>query len=131
MVISGQPQSAKNRRRIVKFGNKPALIKSKPALAYEKLFHAECTTLPDLLVGDLAIEIHAYYASRRPDLSPLDLIKDLLQGHAYKNDRQIKAECSYWNLDKENPRAEITLRCIDGDASTGVSSLTHKQIWGF
>jgi hypothetical protein len=32
---------------------------------------------------------------------------DLLQGVVYTNDRQVKEKHIYWDLDRENPRAEI------------------------
>jgi Holliday junction resolvase RusA-like endonuclease len=52
-----------------------------------------------------------YYASRRPDLDE-SLILDLMQGIIYENDRSVKEKHIFWGLDKENPRAEITVSVI-------------------
>jgi len=54
------------------------------------------------------VTIKIFYASRRPDLDP-SLIYDLMQDRIYKNDRALKEQHLYWGLDKENPRAEITV----------------------
>lgn len=56
----------------------------------------------------MKITIKIFYASRRPDLDA-SLIFDLLQERVYLNDRQLKEQHLYWGLDKENPRAEITV----------------------
>jgi Holliday junction resolvase RusA-like endonuclease len=129
-TIHGQPASSKNNRRIVKIGDTSRLIKSKKALDYEKLFHSQCLRLDPLLEGDVALEIDVWYASRRPDLACADLIQDLLQGHAYSNDRQVKSVWCRWNLSKDQPRAEIYVRRIEGDTANGVSHLTLSQICG-
>jgi Holliday junction resolvase RusA-like endonuclease len=129
-VIQGEPASAKNQRRIVKIKGMPRLIKSAKALQYSKSFESQVTQLDPMLVGDLALRLDVWYASRRPDLAAMDLVMDLLQGHVYENDRQIKASMSLWNLDKENPRVRVRIRRIENDASTGTSSLTLSEIWG-
>lgn len=61
--------------------------------------------------GDVRLTATIYYATRRPDLDE-SLIMDLLEGVAYKNDRQIKEKHIYHGLDKENPRAEILVESI-------------------
>lgn len=129
-VIQGEPASAKNQRRIVKIKGMPRLIKSAKALQYSKSFESQVTQLDPMLVGDLALRLDVWYASRRPDLAAMDLVMDLLQGHVYENDRQIKASMSLWNLDKENPRVRVRIRRIESDVSTGTSSLTLSEIWG-
>lgn len=68
------------------------------------------------LSGDLAIYVNVWYASRRPDLD-IELIKDLLQGVVYLNDRQIKEQHSKHHLDKDNPRCRIVLRRADPNHS--------------
>ena len=114
--IHGEPASAKNQRRIVKIGGQPRLIKSKKALEYSDLFHAQCPMLKNLIEGDVFLWVDVYYRSRRPDLSCLELISDLLQGYAYANDRQVKMNGSSWNLDREEPRVRI--RCLQiGDGT--------------
>lgn len=128
--ILGEPASAKNQRRIVKVHGKPRIIKSEKALNYKRLFDEQCPVLDELITEDVSIIVDAYYASRRPDLACMDLIMDLLQGKIYENDRQVKASCSLWNLDKENPRVRIRLKRMTVDASTGTSSYKPSEIWG-
>ncbi len=106
------------------------LIKSKKALEYSLRFAIQCPIADPMLVGDLAMRLDVYYASRRPDLSAADLIKDLMQGTMYANDRQVKAEQSIWNLAKEKPRVRIRLREINSDGCTEMSSLEPSVIWG-
>ncbi len=129
-VVLGEPASAKNQRRIVLVRKKPRVIKSAKALAYAKSFDTQCPRLTPALEGAVALRLDVYYASRRPDLACIDLIQDLLQGHIYLNDRQVKASMSLWNLDRENPRVRVRVREIPGDTSQGVSSFTPSMIWG-
>lgn len=103
-VIHGEPASKANSRRWTgKF-----FIKSKKALDYAEAFKKQCPVLDPLMEGDLRVDIKIYYASRRPDLDE-SLILDLLQGCVYTNDRQVRERHTYWGLDKDNPRAEITV----------------------
>ena len=104
LVIHGEPASKANSRR----WTGRLFIKSKKALDYSKAFEAQCPILEPLMEGDLRVDMHIYYASRRPDLDD-SLILDLMQGRIYLNDRQVKERHLYWGLDKENPRAEITV----------------------
>lgn len=129
-TILGEAASAKNQRRIVTVKGRPRLIKSKKALDYCKAFAEQAEPLSDLLEGDLAVKLDVYYASRRPDLAAMDLVMDLLQGVVYLNDRQVKANQSLWNLDKENPRVRIRVRRLEVDCSTGTSSYPRSKIWG-
>ena len=129
--IIGEPSSAKNQRRIVKYGGKPRLIKSKKALDYSKAFHQQCPKLDELIDTDVSLRIDVWYGSRRPDLACADLIMDLLQGYIYENDRQVKGVMSLWNLDRENPRCRIRLKILkDGEDSQGLSSFRLSEIWG-
>ena len=107
-IIFGEPASKANSRRLVRFGGMSRLIKSQKALNYSDAFKLQCTPAPALLTGDLRVNITIYYATRRPDLDE-SLILDLMQGLIYENDRQVKEKHIYWGLDKENPRAEITV----------------------
>jgi Holliday junction resolvase RusA-like endonuclease len=129
-VILGQPASAKNQRRIVKINGMPRLIKSKKALDYSNTFHKQCPTLDSLIEGDVSLQVDVWYSSRRPDLACIDLIQDLLQGHVYRNDRQVKASMSLWGLDKENPRCQITVKMLPQSSdSQELSSLPLSKIW--
>lgn len=113
ITVLGEPASSKNQRRIVglKYG-KPRLIKSGKALNYWDHFKSFALPLDKKLEGDLYIHVDAYYASRRPDLSCLEIIKDVLQGIAYENDRQIKMESAVWNLDRSLPHVRVRIREI-------------------
>ena len=104
--IDGEPASKANSRKVVKFGNRTAMIKSDKARGYAKVAEAQ---MPEGIVPttkDVCVEMVIHYASRRPDLDE-SLILDLLQGHVYENDRQVKRKIIYWQLDKEHPRTVI------------------------
>lgn len=110
-VIHGEPASKANSRRLVLMGGKPRFIKSNKAQEYTKYFLGQCPQLPSLLQGDIRLDITIHYASRRPDLDE-SLILDLMQGRIYENDRQVKERHVYWGLDRDNPRAEITVTAL-------------------
>ena len=110
-VIHGEPASKANSRRMVLIGGKPRLITSNKAQEYTKYFLGQCPQLPSLLQGDIRLDITIHYASRRPDLDE-SLILDLMQGRIYENDRQVKERHVYWGLDRDNPRAEITVTAL-------------------
>tara|TARA_R100000656_G_C3922823_1_gene123224 strand:- start:261 stop:659 length:399 start_codon:yes stop_codon:yes gene_type:complete len=114
-TILGEPASKSNQRQIVKIGGKTRLIKSKKALAYAKEFHLQAPRMPlrDPILDDVLMWCRIHYASRRPDLDE-SLIMDALQAaEIIKNDRQIKAKVVLWALDRENPRSEIKLACLN------------------
>lgn len=111
-IIFGEPASKSNSRRLVRYGGVSRLIKSEKALNYTEVFKQQCTSLAQLMTGDLRITLHIFYASRRPDLDE-SLILDLMQGLIYENDRQVKERHAYWGLDPENPRTEILIERID------------------
>lgn len=121
-TIIGEPASKANSRRLVKIKNRPAFIKSSKALAYEKMFKAQCPNLEDVMLeGDLWVDIKIYYATRRPDLDE-SVILDCMQGFIYANDRQVKEKHIYWGLDRENPRSEIVV----GTADEKISGREHR-----
>tara|TARA_R100001086_G_scaffold236991_1_gene160805 strand:- start:89 stop:487 length:399 start_codon:yes stop_codon:yes gene_type:complete len=111
-TILGEPASKANQRKLVRFGNRPAFIKSDKARAYEKTFREQCPVLDPLVTDDVVLACHIYYASRRPDLDE-SLIMDLLQDHVIKNDRQIKAKVVLHGLDKGNPRTDIKVARLE------------------
>lgn len=106
-TILGEPASKSNSRR----WTGKLLIKSKKALNYSKMFKQQCPVLDPLMEGDIRITMRIWYASRRPDLDA-SLIFDLMQDCIYKNDRAVKEQHLFWGLDKDNPRAEITVEKI-------------------
>lgn len=108
-TIYGEPASKANSRRIVFNGRRPMSIKSQKALSYVETFQKQCPRLDPLLDTDLSITMTIHYASRRPDLDE-SLILDAMQGFIYLNDRQVKERHTYWALDKDNPRSNITVK---------------------
>jgi Holliday junction resolvase RusA-like endonuclease len=111
-TILGEPASKANSRKIVRFGNRSAMIKSDKARAYASAAEVQ---MPKGIVPtekDVCVEMVIHYASRRPDLDE-SLILDLLQGHVYQNDRQVKRKIIYWQLDKEKPRTVIRVYEIE------------------
>lgn len=111
-TLLGQPFSKANSRKIVKFGNRPASIKSDKARAYEEsalwqlrpiLRHHRPYTKP------VAVEMTIYYPDRRQDLDP-SLILDILQkAGLYENDRLVEEMHLFRAVDKTNPRTEIAI----------------------
>jgi len=128
--VLGEPASAKNQRRIVKVHGKMRVIKSQKALAYARSFGAQVRVLKTLIEDDVSLRVDVWYASRRPDLACIDLIQDLLQDTVIRNDRQVKASASYWNLDPKNPRVRVRLKRLPAESSTGTSSFKPSTIWG-
>ena len=111
-IILGEPASKANSRRMVTIAGRARLIKSKKAVDYVAAFKKQCPQLDELLEGDVRVTMTIYYRTRRPDLDE-SVILDCLEGYAYKNDRQVKEKHIYHGLDKENPRAEITVEPIE------------------
>lgn len=109
--ILGEPASKANSRRIVKFGNRMASIKSRKAIAYTDAFKLQCPQLKELMTGALRVDIEIHYHSRRPDLDE-SIILDAMQGLIYDNDRSVKEKHIYWRLDRAEPRARIKVSQI-------------------
>ena len=108
LKIYGEPASKANSRKLVTIRGRPAFIKSKKARDYVAMFDKQCPVLQELLEGDLSVTITIFYATRRPDLDE-SVILDCMQDKIYKNDRQVKEKHIFWGLDRDNPRAEITV----------------------
>ena len=122
-TIYSEPASKSNSRRLVKFGNRPALIKSDKARRFEKTALMQIPEEAKQMIDvDVAATIKIYYASRRSDLDE-SIILDVMQAKfkgpkksrvlvrsgVYLNDRQVKEKHVYHGIDKENPRAEIEI----------------------
>ena len=114
LILHGEPASKANSRRLVTIRGQARLIKSQKALDYVAAVKATYPPLSPLLEGDLRMTADVYYASRRPDLD-VSLILDALQEIVYRNDRQVREMHLYHHLDRENPRAEITLEEMHND----------------
>lgn len=115
VVILGSPQSKANSRRLVNFGGRPRFIKSQAAMDYSTAFLLQCPVLDPLFEGDVHVELQIYYSSRRPDLDE-SLILDLLQGRAYRNDRQVRKKTVYGGVDRDRPRIELRIEALAGGA---------------
>ena len=108
-TIYGEPASKANSRQIVTIRGRPAVIKSKKARLYVAEFAAQCPKIEPLLDGDLIATIHIFYRTRRPDLDA-SVVLDCLQNRVIENDRQFKELHLYHGLDRDNPRAEISIK---------------------
>ena len=108
LKIYGEPASKANGRKLVTIRGRPAFIKSKKARDYVAMFGKQCPVLTEMLEGDLSVTMTIFYATRRPDLDE-SVILDCMQDKIYKNDRQVKEKHIHWGLDRDNPRAEITV----------------------
>jgi len=112
-VIYGELASKSNSRMLVKFGDRPAIIKSKKARDYEADFNKQVKK-GELITEDIVLSAVVYYKTRRPDLDESLFMDCLQRGEVIKNDRQIKEKHIYWGLDKENPRVEFALSLWSG-----------------
>lgn len=112
-VIKGMPYSKANSRQLTTIGGKPRFIKSKDALAYVRAFLLQCPVLDPMFECDVTVEIDIYYTSRRPDVDE-SLILDAMQERIYRNDRQVRRKVITGYIDKDNPRAEITVYPFEG-----------------
>jgi hypothetical protein len=108
MTILGEPASKANSRQLVRFGKRPAFIKSPKARAYAQSAAMQVTRAKPLMEGPLGVVIKIYYASERPDLDE-SVILDVLQGRVYKNDRQVRKKFVEHAIDRVNPRAHVTI----------------------
>jgi Holliday junction resolvase RusA-like endonuclease len=109
-LILGEPASKANSRRIVFIKGVHRSIKSEKAINYVNAFKQQAKQ-GEVWTEDVSVTIHIWYASRRPDLDE-SVILDCLQDVCYENDRQVKEKHIYWHLDRDNPRAEITVEKI-------------------
>jgi len=126
-TIHGEPASKSNSRKLVTIHGRPAFIKSQKARDYGVAFKQQAPKLDPMFDGDVAIIMTIHYASRRPDLDET-LILDLMQDLIYANDRQVKERHTYWALDKECPRTEITIVPLDQRAAIASALLGHGSV---
>lgn len=115
-IIVGEPASKANSRQIVKIGGKLRVIKSLKARRYVSDVARQVEPLSEdkQLRAPIRMTAHVFYASERPDLDP-SLILDALQGRVYANDRAVREMHLFHHIDRENPRAELTLCEIEDD----------------
>jgi Holliday junction resolvase RusA-like endonuclease len=107
--MPGQLCSKSNSRKIVRMGNRIAVIKSAEARAYVDTF---LRTMPKPAVpfeGPVCFVAQVYYADRRRDLD-VALLQDCLQAHGIiKNDRQVVEIHAHRYISKDNPRTWFLL----------------------
>lgn len=138
LTILGEPASKANSRQLVKFGDRPAVIKSKKARDYERIAALQIPAeARQMIEGPVRATISIFYASERPDLDE-SVILDSLQAKyktvkgkltkiaegkyayadservlvakgVYRNDRQVREKHVYHEIDRANPRAEIEI----------------------
>lgn len=119
LTILGEPCSKANSRMIVRFGDRPASIKSAKARGYEETAQAQIpASARVMLTGPVRATLRLFYASQRPDLDP-SVVLDVLQAKRHKqsaeyvrhgvylNDRQVRELHVFHAIDRANPRAEI------------------------
>ena len=128
LTIFGEPASKANSRRVVKFGERSALIKSDKARSYEGSALLQIPLEARMRIDvPVRVSMTIYYATQRPDLDEsliLDLLQDrykgtgqarkLVQAGVYRNDRLVREKWIRHAIDKENPRAEISVVPLDG-----------------
>ena len=124
LIIHGEPASKANSRKLVKFGNRIASIKSDKARGYAKDFLPQVQPISPLLTGELEMHIWIWYRTERPDLDE-SLILDLLQGATYQNDRQVRQRHVYHGIDKLNPRIEVFI--LPRDHGSGQAELERLR----
>lgn len=142
-TILGEPASKANSRQIVVRGGRPASIKSDKALDFERnalrqippLFRVQYT-------GPVAVTLHIFYASERPDLDEsivLDILQDryekqkltkaqkdagmtaerfLVQRGVYVNDRQVREKHVFHHIDRFNPRTIVHILPLQAQQAT-------------
>lgn len=120
-VILGEPASKANSRKIVKFGNRLASIKSDKARSYAAVFDMQLSSEVRVMYAKpVRVSLRMYYASERPDMDE-SLVLDLMQAQGsgtgkrrvftrrgvYLNDRQVRERHVFFAVDRENPRVEV------------------------
>lgn len=109
--IMGQVYSLKNSKQLSSKGGKPRIIKNWKARRFEEDFLWQVPIFARSLhwEGPVRVTIRVYYPSMRQDLD-CAILCDLLQtSGVIKNDRQIVEQHFYRELDRNKPRAEVTV----------------------
>ena len=121
-TVRGEPASGKNSRQIVynKTLERSFLVLSKKAQRYVRDVKKQVRICEPLLTGELRFTATLYYATQRPDLDA-ELLIDALQGVVYKNDRQVREKHLFHAIDRNNPRAEVTIEAVQADLLQGAA----------
>ena len=113
IIIKGEPRTKKNSMQIVRFGNRMALIPSKPYNVYKKLFISQIDPLNEQINYGVNVKCVYYMKTKRKvDLSNLlSATNDLLVDSGVLEDDNsniiVGHDGSRVCYDKENPRVEI------------------------
>lgn len=127
LTILGEPASKANSRKLVKFGDRPAVIKSDKARKFEADALRQIPPKLRLAIEcDVRITLRIFYATQRPDLDEsviLDVLqnrwkgkapnRELVQRGVYANDRQVREKHVFHAIDRENPRTEILIEALE------------------
>ena len=116
IIVYGELGSKSNSRKVVRFGNRTAVIKSDTARQYCKDFLKQVGANRKPYEGPVKLTAICYYKDMRRDLD-IALLQDLLQegtpknpGACFiKNDRQIRHIEAIRKVDKDEPRVEFKL----------------------
>lgn len=119
-VILCEMASKSNRRRFVRFGTRPASIKSAEALKFEAVAMKnidqarEAGMIPaGVLPPPYAITARVTYRSERPDLDAALLLDALQKGGVIDNDRHVRELHAYKTApDKNGPKVEWEVRTL-------------------
>lgn len=115
-VILGEPASKANSRQLVRLGNRPAFIKSAKARAYEHAARLQLIAMRlEPIARPVKVTLRIFYRTQRPDLDE-SVVLDVLQGHAYENDRQVREKHVFHAIDRENPRTVFHVEALDDAA---------------
>lgn len=126
-TILGEPASKANSRKLVAFGNRPAIIKSDKARNYERNAELQIpASARVMLTVPVRVTLRIFYASQRPDLDEsvvLDVLqarykrngehRDLIRRGVYVNDRQVREKHVFHGIDRVNPRTEIVVEPLE------------------
>lgn len=109
-VVFGHLASKSNSRRKTNWGG---VIKSKPAMQFEKDFAKQVARPKEAYEGPVALLVAVWYEDRRRDLD-ISLLQDCIQkAGIIKNDRQIIEIHAYRGIDKKQPRVQFLLEARD------------------
>lgn len=120
-TILGQVVGHKNSYHIVTIKGRPAVVKSKEALAFERDARRQIPpSCRQRLEGPVRVTLRIFYGNERPDLDEsmvLDVMQDrfekvgaekvLAHKGVYRNDRQVREKHVFHGIDRANPRTEI------------------------
>jgi Holliday junction resolvase RusA-like endonuclease len=134
-TIQGEPASKANQRKLVTLKGKPALIKSPKALDYVQSALLQIPMAArQRLEGPIEVHMRIFYRTEKPDLDEsviLDVLQDqwarvngqriLIQSGVYRNDRQVRRKVIEHGIDKQRPRAEISIQSLnrEGEPNDG------------